>query len=165
MRDKVRRTRVATCSVRAPMSPSRRHDRSDISWNNAAAFSNLPPTRTTIVCPLWGVPTSNCLCLHCVPVPGEGKGCTGNYYRVVRFSTFCLFGLFSIWTCWKNSVLKGNLIRVKCILFIGEGKVFELWIKFVRKLWIVIIIAFQLRWKNLIWDRIILTNFWNFLFV
>lgn len=23
-----------------------------------------------------------------------------------------------------------------------------------RKLWIVIIIAFQLRWKNLIWDRI-----------
>lgn len=120
MRDKVRRTRVATCSVRAPMSPSRRHDRSDISWNNAAAFSNLPPTRTTIVCPLWGVPTSNCLCLHCVPVPGEGKGCTGNYYRVVRFSTFCLFGLFSIWTCWKNSVLKGNLIRVKCILFIGR---------------------------------------------
>lgn len=119
MRDKVRRTRVATCSVRAPMSPSRRHDRSDISWNNAAAFSNLPPTRTTIVCPLWGVPTSQFVSAL-RSSSGEGKGCTGNYYRVVRFSTFCLFGLFSIWTCWKNSVLKGNLIRVKCILFIGR---------------------------------------------
>lgn len=120
MRDKVRRTRVATCSVRAPMSPSRRHDRSDISWNNAAAFSNLPPTRTTIVCPLWGVPTSNCLCLHCLPVPGRGRVALEIIIALFDFQRFVYSGYFPFGLCWKNSVLKGNLIRVKCILFIGR---------------------------------------------
>lgn len=107
MRDKVRRTRVATCAVRAPMSPSRRHDRSDISWNNAAA--TLQPSFQRRSSPLQGSASfelSSPLRSHCEGGEGGG-GCIGNYYIVAYgFQRFVWSGCSPFErvgvACWKR---------------------------------------------------------------